>query len=245
MQNRRMQHTFERENDRHVVLDAKTGYSMSVSTPTRSLGMVSRVCFASRIGKSLHPIPITNRDLRQYKTELPGLPIDPALQYLEVGAGLGQLAEHLAKHPDNPPDRRPVVIDPANYDAMSRLLEYGLDHWQDLELEQAAQSRLMDLMVRCDVIRDSTRVLLLNMTFEQAYRQFPQLQGGFDVVVELHSASLYPDVQGLDAIDVLGAAQMQYRKYVSLLRQPNGHTNGTIAMMIPSRGAHITTYQAS
>jgi hypothetical protein len=84
-----MQHTFERENDRHVVLDAKTGYSMSVSTPTRSLGMVSRVCFASRIGKSLHPIPITNRDLRQYKTELPGLPIDPALQYLEVGAGLG------------------------------------------------------------------------------------------------------------------------------------------------------------
>jgi hypothetical protein len=57
--------------------------------------------------------------------------------------------------------------------------------------------------------------------------------------------SLYPDVQGLDAIDVLGAAQMQYRKYVSLLRQPNGHTNGTIAMMIPSRGAHITTYQAS
>ncbi len=232
---------FEPEADRHTIADSRTGYCMHIALPPRSLGIVNRVAFSSRIGKSLKPVPITNRDIPQYRSELPELPINPALRYTEIGGGLGQLAEYLVKHPQYA-GKRPMIIDPANYDAMSKLMDYALDHASKLDLAQETQSRIMDLAVRCDVIRDATRVHLVNTTFAEAYERL-RICGRADVVVELYGASLYPDVQGEPSVEVLEASRRNHERYVHLLKRDTKHEpQGVICMMIPSRGSHVTKF---
>lgn len=233
---------FERDQDRHTVTDTKTGYEMHIAQPHRVTNLVNRVAFSSQLGRSTQRVPITNRDVAQYQDELPGLPLDPSLRYVEVAAGLGGLAEYVVRHPGHR-GKRPVVIDPANYDVMSKLMDYALHHTEALDMPQDTQRRVLDLAVRCDVMRDQTRVRLLNMTFAEAHERHPDLRGKADVVVELYGASLYPDVEGADKLEVLEASERHYHQYVQLLRRDrDGEMKGAVCMTVPSRKPVVHCY---
>ncbi|HRH93624.1 MAG TPA: hypothetical protein PKV72_03785, partial [Candidatus Peribacteria bacterium] len=139
--------------------------------------------------------------------------------------------------------KRPIVIDPADFDAMGKLMDYALHHTEALNMPQDTQSRVLDLAVRCDVMRDRTRVRLLNMTFAEAFERHRDLRGKADVVVELYGASLYPDVEGGDPVEVLQASERQYRKYVQLLRRDrDGEMVGAVCMTVPSRKPLVHCY---
>ncbi|HRH94204.1 MAG TPA: hypothetical protein PKV72_06780, partial [Candidatus Peribacteria bacterium] len=89
---------FERDLDRHTVTDTRTGYEMHIAQPHRVPNLVNRVAFTSQLGRSKQRVPITNRNVQQYQSELPGLPLDPSLRYVEIAAGLGGLAEYVVRH---------------------------------------------------------------------------------------------------------------------------------------------------
>jgi hypothetical protein len=235
---------YQRYRDCHAITDARTGYEMLVYSPVRSAALHNRVAFMARLGGSEQPIPITNRNVEQYRHELPGLPVNPALRYTEVGGGLGGLAEHVVRHPGHT-GKRPLIIDPVDYGAMNGLMDYALDHAAKLDLPQQSQARILELRIRSDVIRDDTRVRLLNMTLAEAYERHPDIRGRSDVVVELCGASLYPDVEGHDKLEIVEASRRNYVRYVTMLKRGrDGEPKGTVCMMT-SRGTHVTHYGVS
>ncbi|MEK6900098.1 MAG: hypothetical protein AABX05_03155 [Nanoarchaeota archaeon] len=126
---------------------------------------------------------ITTRDIGRY-LNLPSMNINPSLQYLEVGAGLGEFTPLVVR---SNPRHRPIVIDPANYPLMLKMLKSAYNR----DLKEELKERIRILQERCEIILNPAKVNLINLTLEEALAQHPELEGIADVVVDNFGAIHY------------------------------------------------------
>lgn len=136
-------------------------------------------------------IPITGRSLTEYAKHLPNLVISPKLQYVEVGAGLGEFIPALAER-FNEKIRPPIIIDPANYPLMREMLEYVLGK----NLTDAKQTeRAKAFLERIKIITNPDKVRLYNKTLGRAIHENPELIGCADAVLDFTGPKIYSETE--------------------------------------------------
>jgi len=146
------------------------------------------VHFFHRTG-GLEPIVISERDVKQYFDYFDDLKtINPKLQYLEVGAGLGGFIPYLVNEWSQILTSKPIVIDPADYRLMANMLRYA----KQLNLGVGIGKRLDELIKRAEIIIDPGKVYLVNTRLGEALRSVPELQAIADVVIDLLGPVNYP-----------------------------------------------------
>lgn len=126
---------------------------------------------------------ITSRDISYYPQEL--FPINPLGQYCEVGPGLGGFTPYLA-HAQGI-QKKPIAIDPANYELMGEMLIYA----QTLDVSDEIRKRIAIVIERCTTMITPQKVMLINTTLGKAFKIHPKLYGIADVVVEHSGTNLY------------------------------------------------------
>jgi len=106
---------------------------------------------------------------------------EPQLQYLEIGAGLGEFIPKLVQFNI---DKKPIVIDPAPYPIMEEMLR----HIQPYITAQVHQERCAALLGRAAIIQDSSKVILINTTLGEALKNHPELKGIGDIIIDNYGA---------------------------------------------------------
>ena len=154
--------------------DQFRGVFFSILYPTRAITSISAT------GRIL----VTGRDLDQYPAELK--PINPHMQHLEIGPGMGGLIPALAAAQEGT-GIRPIAIDPVNYSQMIEMLEYA----RRLRISNALKKRAELLAERCHNITDPSKVTLFNTTAAEALAMHPELKGLAHIVVDNFASSYY------------------------------------------------------
>src|SRR3990167_921555 len=103
--------------------------------------------------------------------------LDQNLQYIEVGAGLGEFVPKLIGAQI---DKKPIVIDPAPYGIMQEMLNQVLPHITI----QKHHDRCLKLIERAELMQDQNKVNLINLTLKDALDQHPEIKGVGDVLVD-------------------------------------------------------------
>jgi hypothetical protein len=137
--------------------------------------------------KKNETIGITTRDIENYQANINKIPLNATFQYVEIRAGLGQFIPFLIETLNDELSKRPIVLDPANYSLMIKIME---DH-RDLALRMGVGNRLEEIIKRARMINDSSRVQLIRRTLRGATDENPGLIGCADVLVESWGPSLY------------------------------------------------------
>ncbi|MDP3990553.1 MAG: hypothetical protein Q8Q01_05105 [archaeon] len=109
---------------------------------------------------------------------------DQTLQYIEIGAGLG---EFIPKLVDAQVKKRPIIIDPAPYETMQEMLEYILP---EIEIE-AHYERCLELVKRAKLMQDSKKVNLINLTLKDALDQHPEIREVGDILVDNYGGVIW------------------------------------------------------
>ena len=122
---------------------------------------------------------------------------NPAWQYVEVGAGLGECVPSLCQ---SALTYRPIVIDPAPYMIMMELFHAARKYVSDDD-----RSLLEEITRRCGVILDPSKVELINEPLDQAVKEHPELLGSADVVIDNYGATQWGFVRGQYYETVLNA----------------------------------------
>lgn len=145
------------------------------------------------IGKNRY---VTGRSLKDLMEYVGGMPFDPNLHYIEVGAGLSELLPLLS-------GKRPqTIIDPADYDVMEELLTEAKENVSVYPHLAKYRDTLEAFLERCRIIRDPKRIQLINMTLERALAEpsvRPLIVEQGDVVLDLHGALYYIESLSTDA----------------------------------------------
>lgn len=143
---------------------------------------------------------ITGRDLRSsdgycgYSPDVCNLAQDPDpdWQYVEVGAGLGEFIPRLI---ENELWRKPIVIDPANYELMAEML-----HFLAPQIDRPYHlAQLQALLERSQLMASSTNIKLLNMTLGEALRRHPEIREQADIVVDNYGPYYWTETEGSQA----------------------------------------------
>ncbi len=153
-------------------------------------------------GHDLHPGYGLDPSRQQaaYLSEVVKIAASPrrSFQYVEIGAGLGEFIPTIARFSLK---KRPIVIDPANYELMLEMFGQ-MEKYVELPSDQ---DELDKLVRRAKIICDSSKVHLVNSTLGTALREHPELRGIGDVVIECygpgywHTESTEPqDINGLE-----------------------------------------------
>lgn len=130
---------------------------------------------------------ITGRDVKEYHKDVQELFIDPYLQYLEIGAGMGGFIPYVARFIKGN-GSRPIIIDPADYVLMKDMLEFAYD----LDVRSDINYRILKLLYRCKTILDEDYVNLINLPLGEALEKNKELEEIADVVIDHIAASFYP-----------------------------------------------------
>jgi hypothetical protein len=149
-------------------------------------------------GQKTGGYPITARDIGHYQRSYPAMPIRANMQYAEVGPGLGELIPHLVQSQRIQLEQIPIAIDPADYGLIQHLAEAALDQAHKVQLSNRSLERLSIVLNRCEVMRDASRVQLVNTTVARALNKYPDLAGAADIVVDHYGAELYPHTEDSD-----------------------------------------------
>ncbi len=198
----------EREGHRISLHDADTGYRLVFNNAMHDPAM--KVHF-----KTPDNIFITGRTWEDYKRLLPALfPLSPGAQYVEVGAGLSDLAPTLV---EKGVAKAPIVIDPARYDRMDEMLAHALTLRKTEPLIEEHAATVERLLRNCRGIRDSTRVLLRNISLGDA-QSLPDLAGKADIVIDLQGPTRYPETE-VPEIRRSGTAPAQVMAAVDTVRE--------------------------
>lgn len=126
-----------------------------------------------------------------YSDPIKELKIDPKLQYVEIGAGLGAWVSHVLAH-QNSSSPRMMVIDPADYQAMKTELELAL---KDKKIDAA---RTSDLIRRCEMVLNPSKVIFFNQDLKTALLRSADLHQVADVVVDHFGPFHYAENSGAD-----------------------------------------------
>ena len=103
---------------------------------------------------------ITGRGINEYDYNTPTI-IDPSLQYLEVGAGMGEFTPLVVR---NNPRNIPIIIDPANYPLMLEMLQFAYER----PINEKLRDKISILQERCKIIINPDKVNLINLPLEKA-----------------------------------------------------------------------------
>ena len=131
---------------------------------------------------------ITGRDLSEYDSKIQDLiaGLNPDLQYVDVGAGVGEFVPFVASKSQR---HLPIVIDSVDYHTLRTLLEYA----QTLDIPDRMKKKAMEMLQRCNTILNPKKVRLINMGLEKALEKVNDLFGIADVVVDNAGTSHYAD----------------------------------------------------
>jgi hypothetical protein len=179
--------TRSKDNITMSVIDRTNGYSLNLLLSSAPLKFYNSTFdfFGEKEYNRGHYI--TARDMGEYDNEVKDLIIKPDLQYLEVGAGLGEFTPSIIRKFNGELLYRPIVIDPVNYDVMYSLIKFA----KNLTNDNLMNVKLKELQDRCEIILDNTKVNLINLTLENALKTHPELVRVADVVVDNVGASHY------------------------------------------------------
>lgn len=134
----------------------------------------------------------TGRNFDEYRRLFPGLNIRYGDQVIEFGGGLSELSTLVADmHDKRRPDKKPIIIDPAQYPLMRNMLEFSLENAKTLELLHGKRARLEELLRRCDIILNPEKVRLVNATVGKAGEQFPDLRRIADIGIDAYGPLHY------------------------------------------------------
>lgn len=122
------------------------------------------------------------------------------LQYIEIGAGLGEFVPKITK--ENNLNYKPMIIDPANYNLLGDMLIYFQNKFQCNKHEE----ELSELIERCDIISDSSKVILFNKTLSQTLKYHQNLSEKGDIVIDNYGPSFWEGMEknlNLNQVDKL------------------------------------------
>jgi hypothetical protein len=109
----------------------------------------------------------------------------PPIQVVEIGPGLGEFVPTVAqsKMP------MPIAIDVINYED---LLKEMTQYLPQIEDDKTAYEELTELIRRCKIMLDPSKVKLINFCLEDAIVRHPELIDSADILVDLLGAFAYP-----------------------------------------------------
>ncbi|MBS3158088.1 hypothetical protein J4206_02255 [Candidatus Woesearchaeota archaeon] len=163
--------------------------------------------------EKIKEVPVTSRDVGSY-SKAEALILDPSLQYIEIGAGLGGFIPAVVNSQQGY-GPKPIVIDPCDYHSLYEMMNRALH----LDISDQMRSRLDFHIERCKVYL-SDNVVLLNMWLGDAIRR-PDLVGIADIVVDNLAALLYGDPHtGFD--NGFEAGRQQVEDWEKLMLKENG-----------------------
>lgn len=176
-----------RENNDYVMIgDKPSGYNLIFSKEIKAFRFENVFFTANMRGTD---IVITGRDMDEYVPSIKRLPINSKYQYLEIGAGLGELVPHLVKSGYG--IKRPIIIDPVNYDLILSMLLYaskkGFDDYRT--------GRINTFIERAEIILNPAKVILINTTLGDSLDKHPDLAGIGDVVIDHYGPNYYEDTE--------------------------------------------------
>jgi hypothetical protein len=159
-----------------VIKDEKSGYTLIIHVGVRNEARNEKTYAYFYSEDKIWMI--TSRDFPEYKIDKRSL--KQGIQYAEIGTGLGGFIPYLverfgARIP------LPIAIDPANYAAIQKMLEFAIDAKFTFPKTKAM---LRGLLERCETITNPKKVRLVNLKLEEALVQFPDLIGCSDIVVD-------------------------------------------------------------
>jgi len=178
--------------------DPESSYKMIIEKSFSAGNSSGRISFKlpypyklGNLGSDDSHIGLTCRPLELYPERVRNLVIDSGKQYIEIGAGLGGFIPfHVVPNLDKIL-HRPIVIDLADYG----LLEEFLNHAKEFDFdgdEGQYQSLVKSCLSACEIIRDSSKVRLINEPLDVALRNHLELIGSGDIVVDNCGPSHYP-----------------------------------------------------
>ncbi|MBI4450426.1 hypothetical protein HY642_00495 [Candidatus Woesearchaeota archaeon] len=178
-----MQNSVDIRDGEVYISDASSGYVMKIGPYEHAGQRLHSIVFGAPYCHD-RGLLVTARDFPEYSITL-----NDGMQYVEVGAGLGELVCKAALM-----QLRPIAIDCAQYDALEGLLRYVLG----IELPQDVHSRAQELLRRCLAIQDPAKVTLINLPLGDAIERNQWLKGCADVVVDSCGAYFYPFTEAQD-----------------------------------------------
>ncbi|HVY01659.1 MAG TPA: hypothetical protein VHA12_02760, partial [Candidatus Nanoarchaeia archaeon] len=172
------------------IIDEDYGHSLTIDSNYRNLGIEQGIVYIDfPLTKS--GVIVTGRDHLQYPREVRKLRPNPKKQYLEIGAGLGGFTPNLVKRLEGRLQKKPIVIDIANYDVICGLFETGIEEAKNRGYHENILKRLEVLRGRANFYANSEQIKLITLSLGQALNTFPELVGCADVVVDNLAAEWY------------------------------------------------------
>ena len=124
---------------------------------------------------------VTARDFEDYNEKIINHTIDPRLQYLEVGPGLGGFLERIVSMQDSSCPK-PIAIEQADYSVMKKMLKFAKAELSS-SVDQKTKGRIETLIERCNLIANSDKIRLIQRPMQNATTLYPELVGCADRVV--------------------------------------------------------------
>ena len=147
---------------------------------------------------------VTGRDLLAYPNTKDIFDVNPRLQYVEIGPGLGGFIPYVVSQLVGTGAPLPIAIDPVNYFLLGRMLSFAKT---DLGLWQEALDRIDVFLERQRCMINPSKVRLINKTLGQAFGVHPELDGIADVAVDNlgpsyhYHTEVYPEERFLSGED--------------------------------------------
>lgn len=151
----------------------------------------------------LNRIEVTSTNMRRYPQEVQDLVQRPRgfPQYLEVGAGLGELAVAAASAYARAEIQKLKIIDLANPADMQELGLRFLSQFRQ-DVDPTVRCRIEELVRRCEVLL-SDKVEFIRMPLEEVLQRRPDLTAVADVVIDHYATCHSQDLQIEDTLHAL------------------------------------------
>jgi hypothetical protein len=172
-------------------LDSKTGYELIVNRKSPDdaefhFPSTNSPYYSWTRARTI--MKVTARDLEDYRDD-EMQDIKPGSTIIELGPGLGEFVPSLVRWNTKNRGRKfdLIVIDIANYNAMAQILIYAM---QNKKLDRRAKSRLDELLDRCNILMDSSKVEIHKEDVREVIKK-SELQKRADLVVDLYGPVHY------------------------------------------------------
>ncbi len=156
-------------DDRKYVLlgspDENIRFEVNIDGSENKAGITGRNLFSDDPEQGYNPFLVQKLDK-----------LSPKCQIVEIGAGMGELVPYLIRQGNV--ETPPIVVDPADYGLMIRMLEYARLHVPD------ERERLDELSERCKIISDPAKVTLINNPLLDVLPESISCLTGGDILVD-------------------------------------------------------------
>ena len=186
-----------------------------------------QIMFKQEVGISKESVYITGRTLEEYDEDVRNIPFDQNAQYMEIGAGLGGFIPSLIDRLGDSLNKKPIVVDQANYELMLQMLKRGQEVISAENYSQNALDNLRSFIERAEFYNSSDKIDLINLPFGMALRTFPDLIGKVDYLVDHRGSRLYPQIENsMDSVENYWNNAINMRNLRKAIMSPSGSFAG-------------------